>query len=242
MNIEEDIWKACETGNISRVRELVPYSVSVNEKGESGWTPLAHAICEGHLDVVKYLVSQGANLLCCTVSNQSALHIACFPARIEMMEYLILQGKLMVIDLLSVKDDRNWVPLRLAICNRQVKEAEYLILQAKSMGFDIVSMINEKDIYENGHLSSVYRYNWEARMEMMEMLITYGADVNEINETRDTLLRKVFYEDQEVARLLITHGADCSKLFEEFERDGAEDFKNMLEGLIVEELGKRIKG
>jgi ankyrin repeat protein len=59
-----DIFSACFYGDLVRVQEL--FSKEANAKDELGCAPLHWASCNGHLAVVKFLVSRGA---CVEVKN-----------------------------------------------------------------------------------------------------------------------------------------------------------------------------
>ena len=63
----------------------------VNFEGENieGAPPLWCASAAGHLKIVKYLVSKGANVNSTTKSNSTALRAACFDGHIEIVRYLV---------------------------------------------------------------------------------------------------------------------------------------------------------
>ncbi|BCN32520.1 formyltransferase family protein [Anaeromicropila herbilytica] len=58
----EELLKECQKGNISKVKEICSINQLVNEKDYHGWTPLMVATYNGHTEVVKYLISVGANI------------------------------------------------------------------------------------------------------------------------------------------------------------------------------------
>jgi ankyrin repeat protein len=52
---------AVRSGDLDRVKRLVGGGANVNERGNTGMTPLAMAVCDESLKVVKLLLSHGAN-------------------------------------------------------------------------------------------------------------------------------------------------------------------------------------
>lgn len=65
---------------------------NINIKGSDCWTALTHACCNGHLEIVKLLVQNGANLNEVTGWNWTALHWACRHNHLEIVKYLCEQG------------------------------------------------------------------------------------------------------------------------------------------------------
>ncbi len=102
---------ASDQGNL----ELVQYLISL---GESPWTRNDSAILtaagKGHLEVVKYLLSVGA-------SAQFALFEASRTNRLEIVQYLILNGGVSRIQINTALEE--------AIRHRRVDIVRYLILQ-----------------------------------------------------------------------------------------------------------------
>ncbi len=89
---------ACRNGHYEVVEYLIEscsanleQSGLVNFEGENieGAPPLWCASAAGHLRIVKYLVSKGANVNSTTKSNSTALRAACFDGHIEIVRYLV---------------------------------------------------------------------------------------------------------------------------------------------------------
>ena len=55
-------------------------------------TPLLIAILLGNLDIVQYLISEGANIECKTTKGLTPLHIASKKGHLDIIQYLISQG------------------------------------------------------------------------------------------------------------------------------------------------------
>lgn len=57
------IHDAADKGDLGTIKKLGSESaVLVNEKDSEGWTPLHYAAARGNLEIVKYLLSQGADI------------------------------------------------------------------------------------------------------------------------------------------------------------------------------------
>ena len=66
-----DINAAARAGNIEKAREILASGADPNQRGENGNTPLHFATWEGHLDVVKVLLENGARV---NVTNRDGPH------------------------------------------------------------------------------------------------------------------------------------------------------------------------
>lgn len=89
---------ACRNGHLEVVEFLVEFCCVnleqtglVNFEGENieGAPPLWCASAAGHLKIVKYLVSKGANVNSTTKSNSTALRAACFDGHVDIVKFLV---------------------------------------------------------------------------------------------------------------------------------------------------------
>ena len=84
---------ACERGQLSSVKHLVKYGAFVKDSqmiNES--TPLHMAANNGHLDIIQYLVSLGANINEIDSYGNYVFQIACEFGYFEIVEYLVKYG------------------------------------------------------------------------------------------------------------------------------------------------------
>lgn len=58
----EELMQACEQGDLELVKEICKVPRHINDKNDKGWTPLIVATYNGHMDIVKYLLSAGADI------------------------------------------------------------------------------------------------------------------------------------------------------------------------------------
>lgn len=90
MFMQEALVMACQHGVLAKVKELVSAGVSVNiGDGSFHYSPLDKASEFGHLEIVKYLVDNGANVTAC---DNWAVRYACKKGHIDVVKYLISKG------------------------------------------------------------------------------------------------------------------------------------------------------
>ena len=56
------------------------------------WTPLHYAIDQGHINVVNFLIKNGANINAKTKSNSNPLHFASQNGNLEIVTLLVEKG------------------------------------------------------------------------------------------------------------------------------------------------------
>jgi hypothetical protein len=97
----EELWEAAETGNLSKISQLLdPYFkvkkssclVDINSKGIENRTALHCAVYENRPEVIKALIKHGANLNACTIHRRTPLHIACILGQETICKLLLDAG------------------------------------------------------------------------------------------------------------------------------------------------------
>nr|VZH95840.1 unnamed protein product [Spirometra erinaceieuropaei] len=92
---------ACRSGQLEIVRYLVDAcgadieqvgTVTFDNETVEGVPPLWCAAAANHLEVVKFLVSRGANVNQTTITNSTALRAACFDGHEEVVKFLVENG------------------------------------------------------------------------------------------------------------------------------------------------------
>lgn len=90
---DSDIFTASEQGDLEAVKELVQENPQlVNAVGNGGYGPLHEAAYNNHPDIVKYLVSQGADINATSGSGSTPLHGAASYGHTEMARLLLDLG------------------------------------------------------------------------------------------------------------------------------------------------------
>ena len=70
---------------------MMSASVDLNCVDSYGWTPLYEAIHQGHLDVVKLLVEEGADLDHVDMAGWSPLYLAAYYGHLDIVKFLAVQ-------------------------------------------------------------------------------------------------------------------------------------------------------
>jgi ankyrin repeat protein len=159
---------SCRNGHFEVVEFLVEscgagleQSGLVNFEGENieGAPPLWCASAAGHLKIVKYLVSKGANVNSTTKSNSTALRAACFDGHIEIVRYLVENSA----DI-EIANRHGHTCLMIACYKGHLAISKYLI----SRGADL----NRKSVKGNTALHDCAECG---SLEIMKLLLSHNA-------------------------------------------------------------------
>ena len=167
-----DIFQAIEKGTIAEVRYFVENEGDdVNAKGEHGSTPLHKAAETSTLDVIQYLVAQGANVNA-QYWRHTPLHEAAKKNSLEVLQYLISQGA----DV-HAKGYEGSTLLHYAAEGNSVEVLQYLVSQGA-------------DVLAKGSLgwTPIHKVAESNTLEVLQYLISQGADVDEETGGGDTPL------------------------------------------------------
>lgn len=95
MEFERSISYASQTGNIERVIKLIKnQKQDVNQIDSAGYTALHYAARNGHLEICKFLIRNGANINAITSAGHATpLHRACSSGNSIFMSIIIVPLK-----------------------------------------------------------------------------------------------------------------------------------------------------
>jgi len=136
----EDLIAACITGRgidiVEDVKNALEKGADINEQHErSGQTPLMAATLRGKINIVKYLLSEGADLTIPERQGYTPAHGAAFQGRPDVMKVLIDAGA----DV-NVKHEDGFFPLHRTCWGKEERHAETLqILLDHGVPHDIKS-------------------------------------------------------------------------------------------------------
>jgi hypothetical protein len=181
-----DIFEACKTGNLERVKELIQSGVDVNTKNNDGIVPLHNATRSGYTDIVRELIAAGADVNIKNNDGIVPLHNATISGSIDIVRELIAVGA----DV-NIKNNNGLVPLHSA-CYIGDTNVVYILIRA---GADV----NIK--YRTGD-TSLHFASESGHIDIVRALITAGANINIKNNKGQTAFDVTGNEDiKNVVRL-----------------------------------------
>lgn len=87
------MWCAAAAGHLNVVRTLISkHNAYVNSTTKTKSTPLRAACYDGHLDIVKFLIENGADIEIANRHGHTCLMIACYKGHLEIARFLIECG------------------------------------------------------------------------------------------------------------------------------------------------------
>lgn len=211
-SVHDEAWN----GNLQAVKAFVEKGGDVNDRHKlSGGTILSYAAGSGNIDLVRYLISKGANVNALDNNGTTALHYAAREHREQVIRLLVASGSIQ--NVFADKYQRSYTeshtgmmdfpyegtPLYWAICSKDKssaqKEASFkALLEA---GAD-PNAIHAKVNYTPLELAVVY-----GNAAIVRMLIQAKADTR----TGFPLHQAVAMDNYEIVKLLIESNADVNK-------------------------------
>ena len=104
------------TGNVAGVKRLLAHGADVNEPFEDGLTPVCSAAALGHVDMIRFLLGQGADLAD-IYGYCYPLKLAAHHGQVEVVKFLLEAGARA-----QTSNGREFKPLEMAIAAAQVLE------------------------------------------------------------------------------------------------------------------------
>ncbi len=169
----DDLLKAVNADDISRVKDLLKEGLDVNGMNKNGWSALMIAASKGNVDILKLLIENGAALdVRKYQGGQTALIFAAHWGHADVVRHLIARGAN-----LNIQMDDGWTALIDSISTDNVEVAKILV----ESGADA-------NIKSNTGWTALMAAAYENHLEIVDLLIKRGADVKAINASNDTAL------------------------------------------------------
>ena len=194
------IHDAIMTGNIDEVQWQLDAGVDVNEESSKGLTPLHYAASAGHNDIVELLIERGANVNA-TDSGKGATPL----------DYAHWRDHEEVIETLNAHN-----------AQREYEKGgkgigQSSLIHDAALDGDIDEVQRQLDAGVDPNLKSskgatpLFYAVYGGHLEIVELLITRGADVNAVYLNGNSVLDQAHdYDDQEMVELLEAHGAEVA--------------------------------
>ena len=193
------IHDAVMNGNIDEVQWQLDAGVDVNEESSKGLTPLHYAASAGHNDIVELLIERGANVNA-TDSGKGATPL----------DYAHWRDHEEVIETLNAHN-----------AQREHEKGgkgigQSSLIHDAALDGDIDEVQRQLDAGVDPNLKSskgatpLFYAVYGGHLEIVELLITRGADVNAVYLNNSVLDQAHSYDDQEMVELLEAHGAEVA--------------------------------
>ena len=221
---------AVRDGNLDLVKSLIHDGESVNKRNENGLTPLyyaSHQIHLGHDHVLGYLIKSGANVNNKDKYGLTSLHYAVQYKKLENVRYLVDSGAYILI-----KDDKGLSPLYYAVQQESkyivrclvgsaANSSEYgkewltpLHQLVKKRETELVRYLVEYAAeynYDIGSTSPLFCFKLYRNLDIVQLLVKSGADVNYRTIDGFTSLHYAVQEENlGIVRFLVLSGADVN--------------------------------
>ena len=187
LNFKCDICDETFSAKESLDNHIATYFTEVNN--EHGWTPLHVATRKGHLQVVKFLVENGAVV---DSTGKAPLHLISSQGGKQLLK-LIENGAQ-----IDAMDNEGNTPLHLAIQNNQIHIVKYLIQNAAN--------INAKDEFGWTPLHDAAE---GGLIEFVKLLVENGAQIDSMNDKLFTpLCVAIQHNETDIVKYLIQNSAN----------------------------------
>jgi len=191
----EEIYSTFKAAGAKMVGSVDASGYSHSESKSDQGVTLLHEACapECDLEVVKFLISNGADLHAKDDNEETPLHVACHEGFLELAKLLIELGANP-----NVKGDDENTPLHVACGQGHLEVAIFMI---ESGGVDL----HARNSFGETPLHRTWDY------PLAKLLIENGADHNSEDDDGNIPLQMACYSGSlEVAKLLIENGADTN--------------------------------
>jgi ankyrin repeat protein len=174
-----ELWDAARTGDLDKVRDLVTGGLAIDSQNKFASTPLLYAAGAGHLEVVSWLLDQGADINYRTPRDFHtggrfcALHQATAGGHLKVVQHLLQRGA--KIDL---KDGFGDTAL-----THSVEKGHKVIVE------ELLASGANPNISGQGGWCPILAAIYNKRIDIADLLERHGADVHlRRTDSDDTIL------------------------------------------------------
>lgn len=236
MNEANDLLlKSAESGNLEGVKEALEQGADINAQDD--WmkqSALHKASSHGHVEIVEYLLKNGADLLMLDAEYMTALHIAARDGLIRVAKCILETSEKISDNILSEVIDVGYLSvtgkkvlvkmiedyrIKMATPNTSgSEEADSQLLEASHDGnLEGVKSALEKDanveVTDDRGMKAIHWAALRGRTNIVALLLEVGADFNGKNVTDWTPLMHSSLEGHiEIVKLLLDKGAEVNAL------------------------------
>ncbi|XP_046562245.1 ankyrin repeat domain-containing protein 50-like [Haliotis rubra] len=190
---------ACRKGDMEAVKYILSQKmVDINSYGPRKKTPVMVAAEHGHKEVVKLLVTHGADLSLSVKGRDNILHIACNRGQFDVVKYLL---SLSSVDINSRGYNKR-TPLMAAVEHGHKEVVELLVTHRADLSLSVKGRDNILHIAcKSGQLFDIVKY----------LLSLNSVDINSRGyKKRTPVMTAGEWGTKQMVELLVKHGADLS--------------------------------
>ena len=188
--------QAATDGDIERVKLFIAKGVDVNEKNQTGDTPLHLAVARNQKAIVALLIDKGADIeATCSRWGNPPLVFACAIGRRDIAELLLSKGA----DI-EAKNSDGGTPLLMAAYSGKPEVAELLIKRGADIEGDDMG------------LTPLLRAAGRGHTNVVEVLLAHGADITAKLRGETAIHRAMTMNRKEMVRFLLTKGLETSPI------------------------------
>jgi ankyrin repeat protein len=165
--------RAADAGHQENIACLIESNASKDARDLDQNTPLLLSVIQGHLETVKFLITNGADVALTNGEKQTILHFAAAKQHVVLLQYLLNQPTIKT--LINSPDSDGKTPLHLTIKTGDYREVVELLLMK---GADP----NAKTTFQYTPM------HWAAmhgRYECAKLLLSQNVDVDDLNANGD---------------------------------------------------------
>lgn len=187
------LFAAVNSSDVASVRRVLAKSLSPNQRDSSGFTPLMTSSIRGDKEITQILLTAGADVNSKNERGETVLLDATSSRRAEIVELLLASGA----DISAIDRDLHRTALHIACANGDLATVKALLPKVQD--------VNVRD--REGQTPLLV--TGEDSLEIIDLLIDHGADVNARNKYGGTALMGAVWNIK-VVETLLRHGADVN--------------------------------
>ncbi|MDQ7825763.1 MAG: ankyrin repeat domain-containing protein [Candidatus Eremiobacteraeota bacterium] len=195
---QTDIDKEISSGNLEKVKTLVKRDPGLlTGRDFMGYTPLHMAVADNKKEIVRFLISKGADVNATDAQGSVPLHYAASEGNKDIMDLLLEKGAQ-----IEAKNKLNLTPLHMAVMQNKKDTAGLLLKKG--------AKADAKGGF--GGETPLYYAVLKGNRDMVLFLLSKGAKVNAAQEMtgQTPLFIAVSAKKKDMVELLIAKGADVN--------------------------------
>nr|WP_255424128.1 ankyrin repeat domain-containing protein [Wolbachia endosymbiont of Pentalonia nigronervosa] len=133
-------------------------------------TNIINAAANGYIEVVKYLIKQGADVNAQDKDGKTALHYAAANGHVDAVKCLIEQG----VEVNAAESKNRRTALHYAVANGSLELLRYLLENLLEKGSDV-------DVKDKHEISPLRYAVAKGNVKVVRILLEYGADIKALD-------------------------------------------------------------